>query len=382
MKFIRFFISFTIIFICGTSTSYGVNNEIMDIQMDGLDIKNFVTKSKEYTKDSLPELDINSVLKNAITGKVDNVKLIRLFLGVFGQEFLKSVSVISSIIVVIIIHSILKVISDGLENKSVGHVIYYVEYILIVTLMLNNFSEVINMVKESIQNLVALMNMLVPILITLIITTGNVVSAGMLQPIILCLLTIIGNFIVSVIIPFILISTALGIVSNISDKIQLDKLSNFFKSSAVWFLSVILTFFVGVISLEGTLSSSIDGITAKTAKTAVSNAIPVVGKILGDAVDTVLGCGVILKNAMGIVGVIIIISICITPIIKLLCLMTVYYLGSALCEPIADTKIVKLLSKMGDAFKMLFAVLSGVSVMLIIGVTLVIKISNSGIMYN
>ena len=382
MKFIRFFISFIIIFICGTSTSYGVNNEIMDIQMDGLDIKNFVTKSKEYTKDSLPELDINSVLKNAITGKVDNVKLIRLFLGVFGQEFLKSVSVISSIIVVIIIHSILKVISDGLENKSVGHVIYYVEYILIVTLMLNNFSEVINMVKESIQNLVALMNMLVPILITLIITTGNVVSAGVLQPIILCLLTIIGNFIVSVIIPFILISTALGIVSNISDKIQLDKLSNFFKSSAVWFLSVILTFFVGVISLEGTLSSSIDGITAKTAKTAVSNAIPVVGKILGDAVDTVLGCGVILKNAMGIVGVIIIISICITPIIKLLCLMTVYYLGSALCEPIADTKIVKLLSKMGDAFKMLFAVLSGVSVMLIIGVTLVIKISNSGIMYN
>ena len=382
MKFIRFFISFIIIFICGTSTSYGVNNEIMDIQMDGLDIKNFVTKSKEYTKDSLPELDINSVLKNAITGKVDNVKLIRLFLGVFGQEFLKSVSVISSIIVVIIIHSILKVISDGLENKSVGHVIYYVEYILIVTLMLNNFSEVINMVKESIQNLVALMNMLVPILITLIITTGNVVSAGVLQPIILCLLTIIGNFIVSVIIPFILISTALGIVSNISDKIQLDKLSNFFKSSAVWFLSVILTFFVGVISLEGTLSSSIDGITAKTAKTAVSNAIPVVGKILGDAVDTVLGCGIILKNAMGIVGVIIIISICITPIIKLLCLMTVYYLGSALCEPIADTKIVKLLSKMGDAFKMLFAVLSGVSVMLIIGVTLVIKISNSGIMYN
>ena len=350
--------------------------------MDGLDIKNFVTKSKEYTKDSLPDLDINSVLKNAITGKVDNVKLIRLFFGVFGREFLKSVSVISSIIVVIIIHSVLKVISDGLENKSVGQVIYYVQYILIVTLMLNNFSEVINMVKESIQNLVGLMNMLIPILITLIITTGNIVSAGMLQPIILCSLTVIGNLIVEVIIPFVLISTALGIISNISDKVQLDKLSNFFKSSSVWTLCVILTFFVGVVSLEGTLSSSIDGVTAKTAKTAVSNAIPVVGKILGDAVDTVMGCSVILKNAIGIVGVVIILAICLTPIIKLLCLMLVYYLGSALCEPIADTKIVKLLAKMGDAFKMLFAILSGVSVMLIIGVTLVIKISNSGIMYN
>ncbi len=56
-----------------------------------------------------------------------------------------------------------------------------------------------------------------------------------------------------------------------------------------------------VVSLEGTLSSSIDGITAKTGKAVVSSAIPVVGKILGDAVDTVLGCGLILKNAVGII---------------------------------------------------------------------------------
>jgi len=50
----------------------------------------------------------------------------------------------------------------------------------------------------------------------------------------------------------------------------------------------VLTLFVGVLSLEGTLSSSVDGITAKTTKAAVSNFIPIVGKILGDAVDTVL----------------------------------------------------------------------------------------------
>ena len=66
-------------------------------------------------------------------------------------------------------------------------------------------------------------------------------------------------------------------------------------------LGIVLTIFVGVVSLEGTLSSSIDGITAKTGKAVVSSAIPVVGKILGDAVDTVLGCGLILKNAVGII---------------------------------------------------------------------------------
>jgi len=202
-----------------------------------------------------------------------------------------------------------------------------------------------------------------------------------LEPIILFIITLIGNVIVNVIIPVVLVSTALGIISQISSKIQIDKLAKLFKSSSVWVLGIILTLFVGIVSLQGNLSSSIDGVTAKTTKTAVSSFIPVVGKILGDAVDTVMGCSVILKNALGVVGVIIIIGICIIPIIKLVTLMSVYYIGAALCQPIADEKIIKLLSQMGDTFKLLLAILCSVAVMLIIGVTLVIRISNAGVMY-
>jgi len=142
-----------------------------------------------------------------------------------------------------------------------------------------------------------------------------------------------------------------------------------------------LTVFVGLLSLEGTLSSSVDGLTAKTAKAAVSSFIPVVGKMLGDTVDTVMGCASILKNAVGMVGVIIIIGICIGPVLKLASLTIIYHLGAALCQPIADEKIVKLLEQMGGTFKILLAITCSVSVMLMIGVTLVIKISNSGLMY-
>lgn len=142
-----------------------------------------------------------------------------------------------------------------------------------------------------------------------------------------------------------------------------------------------LTIFVGLLSLEGTLSSSVDGLTAKTAKAAVSNFIPVVGKVLGDSIDTVIGCASILKNAVGIVGVIIIIGICATPIIKLAIITITYHLGAALCQPIADEKIVKLLEQMGGTFKMLLAITCTVAVMLMIGITLVVKISNSGLMY-
>ena len=167
-------------------------------------------------------------------------------------------------------------------------------------------------------------------------------SASMLQPIILFIITFIGNFINTILIPATLISIALSIISNISDKVQIDKLPKFINSSVVWCLGIALTIFVGVSSLEGSITNGVDGLTVKTTKAAVSNFIPIVGKILGDSLDTVMSCSNILKNAVGIVGVIVIISICISPIIKLATLMGAYYLGSAICQPIADEKIVKL----------------------------------------
>lgn len=91
-----------------------------------------------------------------------------------------------------------------------------------------------------------------------------------------------------------------------------------------------------------------------------------------------MGCTNILKNAVGYVGIIVVIGICATPVLKLLALMLVYYLGAAICEPIADEKIIKLLDQIGGTFKLFFAIMISISLMLTIGITIVINISNTG----
>ena len=364
------------------ATNETVSEEnIIESQQETLGINSFIDEADKYTKNIYKDIDMGELFSSAITGNIDNETIIKSILNNLGGEVIDAITILVSILVIIVIHSILKSVSDGLENKGVSQITYYVQYILIVTLIMTNFVQILDIVKDSIQSLIGFMNSLIPIMITLMITTGSIVSANLIQPIILFLITFIGNFLVGVIIPLVLISTALGIISKISDRIQIDKISKFFKTSVVWILGVILTIFVGVVSIEGTLSSSVDGITAKTAKAAVSSFIPVVGKILGDAVDTVIGCSSILKNATGIIGIIVLIGIAIVPIIKLVVLMAIYYLGAALCQPIADGKIISLLDQMGDTFKTLLAIMCSVSVMFIIGTALVIKISNSGMMY-
>ena len=351
-------------------------DEIIKTQEDSLGITDFIQESNKYTEDILPDMDIQRLFKDAIKGKVDNRVISKYFFQIFGKEIKNTITIFASIILIIVINSILNCITEGLENKSISQIAFFVQYILIVTIILTNFSNIIDSVKESVNNMTDFCNMLIPIMMTLIISTGSITTASIIQPIIVFMISLISNFINNVAIPIILVSTALGIISKISDKVQISRLAKRLKSTALWIIALIMTVFVTVVSVNGSLSGRVDAVASKTTKTAVSNLVPFVGKILGDAMDSVLSCGSLLKGAVGSIGTIVIIAISLAPIVKLTFLMGIYYLGAAVCEPIADKKIVSLLDQMGDTFKILLAILCSMSVMIIIGITLTIRISD------
>lgn len=378
-KIITIIVMVLIVFL--SNSSYANDNQAIIEQQEEFKIQDFIKNAEKFTGEFFEDIDINEILNDAIKGEVDNSTLLKKILNILGKEVTTNIKSLVSILAIILIHSILKSISESLENNNISKLIYYVQYILIVTVIMSNFTDIIKLVQDTTGNLIGFMNALVPLLITLMMYTGSITTSSVVEPIILFMINFIGNIIQNLIIPFVLVLTSLVIISKISDKVHIDKLSKFFKSGIVWFLGIVLTVFVGVVSLEGTLSSSVDGITAKTTKAVVSSAIPVVGKILGDAVDTVLGCGIVLKNAVGLVGVVIVIGICIMPILKLFVLSVSYKLLSTVVQPIADEKIIDLLEQIGDIFKIFLGILCAISFMLIIGTTLVLKISNGTMMY-
>lgn len=364
-----------------TTYCIDIDENTIEEQQETFGIHSFIENSKKYTGEFFEDIDISEILNSAIKGEIDNSTIYKKILNLLGTEVQAGLKSLVSILAIIVIHSVLKSISESLENDNISKLIYYVQYIAIVTIIMSNFSDIINLVKETTTNLVGFMNTLIPVITTLMIYTGSVTTTSILEPIILFLINFIGNMVENILIPIILIITSISIISKISDNIQVEKIAKFLKSSTIWFIGLVLTIFVGVVSLEGTLSSSIDGITAKTAKSIVSSAVPVVGKILGDVIDSVLGCGVILKNAVGFLGVIIIIGICILPILKLSVLSISYKLVASVSEVIADTKIVKLLDQISDIFKILLGILVAISFMVIIGTTLLIRMSNTGMMF-
>lgn len=237
---------------------YASNEDEIKEQEEEFGIQDFLKNSKEYMGEFFEDIDMGEVLQDAIKGEIDNSTFANRILNLLGSEVVTSIKAIGSILVIIVIHSILKSISESLQDDGISKLIYYVQYILIITIIMTNFSDIIKMVQDTTVNLVAFMNMLVPLLITLMMSTGSIATSGVIEPIILFMINFIGNMIQDILIPFLMILMALIILSKLSDQIKIDKLSKFLKSGIVWFLGIILTVFVGVVSLEGTMSSSVD----------------------------------------------------------------------------------------------------------------------------
>lgn len=146
-------------------------DEIISSQMDALNISSFIKEGEKYTKEVFPDISLNDFLSSAIKGEIDNKGLLKQIIMLFGDEIVDVIYLLGSIIVVIIIHSILKAFTENLENESVSQITYYIQYILIVTLIMANFSTIISVIKESIANLTGFINCLVPILLALMSAT-------------------------------------------------------------------------------------------------------------------------------------------------------------------------------------------------------------------
>ena len=232
-------------------------DEIMTSTQERFNINSFLKESEEYTGDFFENIDLKDMFNEAVQGKINNQTIYKKIIKIFGQEVSSSLKILISILVIIVIHGILKSITDSLDNSNVSQIIYFVQYILIVTLIMSNFTEIIKLVKETASNLVGFINVLIPLLLTLMVYTGNVATSTLIEPIILFICNFTGNIIADVLIPIVLVIVVFLIISKVSEKIQIEKMAKFLKSGVIWFLGIFLTIFVGVVSLEGTLSSSV-----------------------------------------------------------------------------------------------------------------------------
>ncbi|HIQ78750.1 MAG TPA: stage III sporulation protein AE [Candidatus Scatomorpha intestinavium] len=137
--------------------------------------------------------------------------------------------------------------------------------------------------------------------------------------------------------------------------------------------ALIMTAFTAYLSISGAVSGAADAVTLRTAKSAISTALPVVGGIISDAAGTVVAGAGLIKGAVGSLGLVATAAVCLTPFISLGLQYLMYKLAAALAEAFAPGRLPKLISSLGGVFGMVLGVVGAAALMLFISVASLIR---------
>jgi len=199
-------------------------------QKEVLHTDEFIYKSKNYMDSSFKVLDFSEVFSSIISGELNLKNIFNLLKEKLILEFKNAASVVGTILIIVLIHSIFKIITENLKDNSVSKIAYFAQYVLIIVFTFGIYSDVIEYIKSVIQSYIDYTYLFIPILMTLIASTGNTFTATSIEPIILFSISILGTIISNIIIPMLLVSTTFSIISNVSESVKLDKISKFIKT--------------------------------------------------------------------------------------------------------------------------------------------------------
>lgn len=275
--------------------------------------------------------------------------------GMLFKEVFASGALLGQLLVLAVICLILTNLKDAFGKGEISILSRAVVYLLLITIAIGSFSQVLAYARSSVTQMSDFLLAILPALMTLLAAMGGISSVSILHPAMLFVLSLLLNMMKNIIFPLIYFNAVLRLVGHISPRFNLDKMAGLFKDVALGIMSISLTLFIAFLGLMGVAGATLDGLAVKAAKAASGIFIPIVGRSMADALDSVIGTTLILKNAIGVIGVLIIIVLCALPGVKILAQVLIYRLAAAIIQPLGEEQLSEALYGLSNALLLLFA---------------------------
>lgn len=306
----------------------------------------------------------------------DSTSIWQALLNLIFDNLLSFLPIIATVIAVAILGGMMQNLKPNFGNKSMGSIIHFVTYGVVVILIFSVIMRMISVTTSTIGSIKAQMDAVFPILLTMLTAVGGSVSVSVYQPAMALLASLIINIFTIFLMPLFLISTVLSLVSNLSNNVKLDKFISFINSMFKWVIGLVFTVFIGFASIQGIAAGSIDGLSIKTAKFAIKSYVPIVGSYISDGLYIVLASSSLIKNAVGACGMLLLAGTIIAPVIELIIFMLALKLMAGIIEPLGDGKIASFVSTLSKNMTMLISMIVAVSFMYVILTGLVMCSAN------
>lgn len=330
------------------------------------EIKDFETVVDKYNTE-----DINLSVDDGEDYASVTEKLKSYLIRTLNSEFERSIYIL---IIITMICITVSVINNFISENPIQEAACFGCYAIAAYLTVINFKNVFDYCADALINVCDFMDITIPTFLTVLASSGYSGTAISIQGVFLIMSSFISHIVKNTVMPIMFVVGILGIVNGMSYGGRLRKLIKLVSKTAKYSIGLILTIFAGILSFSGLSSSSVDSLTLKTAKYAVSSFVPIVGNCLSDALGTVVSSSVVLKNQIGFICFIILIIICLIPIIKTAVIIFVFKFCSSVSQIISNDRISLMIDSVSECLVTICCMLLFVSVIFVIVIGIIASI--------
>ncbi|MCH5164150.1 MAG: stage III sporulation protein AE [Clostridiales bacterium] len=362
------------------STIYDISTEVGDI-MDNLDTSDIDELLKQFSSEELSVFGFENIkdkLMSLIAGGegIDFGSFLGYTVSVFASKINNFIPFIVSILAVCILFSLINAIKGKFASQSTEAIVR-MACISLVTVIV--FAQIINLVTASkglIDFLKKQMDSFFPILLTLMTAIGSSRTVAVYQPAIAVLSSAVTNIITVFALPCFLLSIVFHVVGNLSEGIKLKTMAEFFSGAMKWVLGTAFFIFLAVLSIQGITASIYDNIYIRTTKLALSRYVPIIGGYLSEGYNLVISGSVLIKNGIGLSGIIILFLSVLPLVAQILMFSLSLKLIAAICEPLGSKGVCDILTGISKSVSALIAIILGFTFLYFIFLLLIVCTGN------
>ena len=354
-----------------------------------------VQAASQYAMDDMDYAEIQSVLDEVLTNnesmdfgtyvnELISGKESFSFGGILGKikhgitsEIVGNFKSLTKLIVIAVIAAIFTNFSHTFQNSQVADTGFYVTYLLMFGILAATFMTATSLAANTLDKILGFMKALVPAYCMSVAFCTGVNTSTLVYQGILMLITLVDVILIKIIIPLINLYMMAILANNLSKEDMLSKLAELLSTVIRWILKTLLAVVIGIGTIQSLLAPAIDQM-KRSAVIKATGSIPAIGGLLSGISETVLGAGVLLKNSIGVAGMIAVIIICAIPLVKLVIYVFIYKLASAVIQPISDKRILNCVSASADATSLLLQTVFVGAVLFEIVITIV-AVSTKGV---
>ena len=288
-------------------------------------------------------------------------KLIGSFLDELRQQKWMAVQILVIALTSAVLSNFVKV----LENSQIAEISFYMMYLLISAMLIRSFLSMNEIVARTLESINSFMKILLPgYLICVVFCSGTVAALGFYEIAVIGM-NLLQTVILKAVLPAVNIYLVILILSQMSKEDYFSHLADLAETAIGWVTKTILGIVIGLQAVQCLIAPAVDSMKS-SAVHRLAKAIPGIGSVLDSAVETVAGSALVLKNAVGVAGILALGVICMVPFIKLGVSVFLFRLLCALIQPVSEKRMVEGIESISRSTIILFKVLfTGVSIFVI-----------------